>query len=362
MDNKEKQICFLSVRPDWRDSTSLIGYYNPITEKYQSTPLLELIFNAEKEYKENEKKKPYFLILDEMNLAHVEYYFADFLSVLESGREDNGFTKEKIKLHSAGAVKDEKGAEIPENIALPPNIYVIGTVNIDETTYMFSPKVLDRAFTIEFRDIDLKIYPPETIAQGGNWENLKEVISNDLANDGKFYAHCKEYIANAVNELGDFKDKLSELNDVLLPYDLGFGYRVVDEIALFLKNAKNKREFLPELEENIYKDLAVLMKILPKFHGPKGKVEVPLIEVLKWCAKKESIEQSEQEQFEKAKTWDIISEILFKDGNAEQGTKSPRDVLTEWNKFQNKCKYPLTAKKVLEMLARLYETGFTSFM
>ncbi|MBC7328458.1 AAA family ATPase [bacterium] len=364
VDDKEKQICFLSVRPDWRDSTSLIGYYNPITVKYQSTPLLELILNAEKEYKENEKKKPYFLILDEMNLAHVEYYFADFLSVLESGREDNGFTREKIKLHSAGVVKDEKGAEIPENIALPPNIYVIGTVNIDETTYMFSPKVLDRAFTIEFRDVDLKIYPTDTTAQGGSWENLKEVISNDLVNDGKFYAHNKEYIKNVVNELGGFKDELSELNNVLLPYDLGFGYRVVDEIALFLKNAKNQKEFLPELKENVYKDLAVLMKVLPKFHGPKGKVEAPLIKVLLRCFGMDELSR-------KAKSWEDISH-LFKEIKQKQvaesqeakteGAESPRDVLTEWDIFQNKFKYPLTAKKVLEMLARLYETGFTSFM
>lgn len=81
---------------------------------------------------------PYFVLLDEMNLAHVEYYFADFLSVLESGRDENGFTRESIKLHDVEKVEEEQG--IPKEIKLPPNLYIIGTVNMDETTYSFSPK------------------------------------------------------------------------------------------------------------------------------------------------------------------------------------------------------------------------------
>jgi hypothetical protein len=80
---------FLSVRPDWRDSKALLGYYNPLTERYESTPLLEFLLRAAWDYKQNESNaQPYFVILDEMNLAHVEYYFADFLSVLESGRNE----------------------------------------------------------------------------------------------------------------------------------------------------------------------------------------------------------------------------------------------------------------------------------
>jgi 5-methylcytosine-specific restriction endonuclease McrBC GTP-binding regulatory subunit McrB len=80
---------FLSVRPDWRDSKALLGYYNPLTERYESTPLLEFLLRAAKDYDQNKSNaQPYFVILDEMNLAHVEYYFADFLSVLESGRNE----------------------------------------------------------------------------------------------------------------------------------------------------------------------------------------------------------------------------------------------------------------------------------
>jgi YD repeat-containing protein len=84
---KEPACCFLSVRTDWRDSKALLGYYNPLTEGYESTPLLEFLLQAARDYEQNgSNAQPYFVILDEMNLAHVEYYFADFLSVLESGR------------------------------------------------------------------------------------------------------------------------------------------------------------------------------------------------------------------------------------------------------------------------------------
>lgn len=138
---------FLSVRPDWRDSKALLGYYNPLTGNYESTPLLRFLQQACEDYKNNkDKANPYFVILDEMNLAHVEYYFADFLSVLESGRDEEGWTKEALRLHSfSQSLRDQDGNEIPPTLPLPPNLYIIGTVNIDETTYMFSPKVLDRA-------------------------------------------------------------------------------------------------------------------------------------------------------------------------------------------------------------------------
>ncbi len=117
-------------------------------------------------------------------MAHVEYYFADFLSVLESERDDDGFTRESIKLHN-----EKNITEIPQELKLPPNLYVIGTVNIDETTYMFSPKVLDRAFTIEFHEIDLSNYPPKEDESNKNntWSNLRERILEDLRRkDGKF--------------------------------------------------------------------------------------------------------------------------------------------------------------------------------
>lgn len=365
-DDNNKFLCFLSVRPDWRDSTSLLGYYNPLSGQYHhSTELVKFILQAR-----NDLQNPYFLILDEMNLAHVEYYFADFLSVLESGRGHDGFTNEAIHLHSKGEkVKDEEGNDIPNEIKLPPNLFIIGTVNIDETTYMFSPKVLDRAFTIEFRDVDLESYPSQSATEIDDEQKkeLKEAILEDLRNNGNFYVFTKNQIMGKINEMTDFKKELKELNDALLPYDLGFGYRVVDEIALFVSLAKQSQDFLPGFGEEKAKDLAVLMKVLPKFHGPKAKLEKPLVEVLKWCCNNDTKEQLQDlEETEK-----VIEKIFVKGEGSKEGKEKKlegasllRNVLREWKKedWKEKFGYIFTAKKVTEMLARLYEIGFTSFM
>ncbi len=102
-------------------------------------PALELIRHA---LEPANAAVPHFLILDEMNLSHVERYFADLLSAIESGEE--------IPLYE-GNERRANGEVVPRRLRLPDNLFVIGTVNVDETTYMFSPKVLDRANVIEFR-------------------------------------------------------------------------------------------------------------------------------------------------------------------------------------------------------------------
>jgi 5-methylcytosine-specific restriction endonuclease McrBC GTP-binding regulatory subunit McrB len=203
-----------------------------------------------------------------MNLAHVEYYFADFLSVLESGRDEEGFTREGIKLHNVDEI--ETNQKIPKEIKLPPNLYIIGTVNIDETTYMFSPKVLDRAFTIEFYDVDLDNYPPKIQKISDMHSKIRDLIYNDLKRNGRFLLAPKDELNNAVMDFpNEYKEVLKTINKVLEVYDLHFGYRVFDEICLFFKNAKESWErgiVAFENEDEIF-DLAMLMKILPKFHG-----------------------------------------------------------------------------------------------
>ena len=132
----------VSIGADWTDNRPLLGFRNLLAEggkTYVAPPALRITLRA----LEN-PGKPYFLVLDEMNLSHVERYFADFLSSMES--------KEPLKLHdSAESLNTEDGVSVPGKIAYPNNLFVIGTVNIDETTYMFSPKVLDRAHVIEFK-------------------------------------------------------------------------------------------------------------------------------------------------------------------------------------------------------------------
>ncbi|PWK14402.1 hypothetical protein [Tumebacillus permanentifrigoris] len=161
-----QQYAFLSVRPDWLDHRGLLGGYNPLTETYQVSEMLKILLRAQRAL-----EHPFFVILDEMNLAKVEYYFSDFLSCLESRLfKDGTLQQEAIQLHQADAeveqglsFVDEDGSvyQIPKSIKIPHNLYFIGTVNVDETTYMFSPKVLDRAHVIECNTIDFASYRQE---------------------------------------------------------------------------------------------------------------------------------------------------------------------------------------------------------
>lgn len=138
------QFQLIPVRPDWSDSSELLGYED-IKGEFVKKPFLKMVEHAI-EYPE----LPHFVLLDEMNLARVEYYFSDVLSVMESRKKDKdgNYTSSPLIQY-----KDENEAE--RTLIFPGNLYVIGTVNMDETTHTFSKKVLDRANTIEFNDVDL---------------------------------------------------------------------------------------------------------------------------------------------------------------------------------------------------------------
>jgi hypothetical protein len=156
------ELCFLPVRPDWRDSRPLLGYFNPITSEYVSTSFIDFVAKAADSWRARDGRT-WLVVLDEMNLARVEYYFADVLSVMESGRlgpgtPDEGSTEEPLPLDvREGEGSDEAPAR---TMRLPPNLFVVGTVNVDETTHAFSPKVLDRAFFIDLTEVDFTDYPP----------------------------------------------------------------------------------------------------------------------------------------------------------------------------------------------------------
>ena len=135
--------------------------------------------------------------------------------------------------------KTRDGSDIPSKIALPPNLYFIGTVNLDETTYSFSPKVLDRAFVVEFWKVDLDKYRDQTTKTIDikSIQNLRETVLEDLSRNGKFLAFSKSEIKSSINLLGNYYDDLICLNNILQKFGLHFGYRVIDEISLFYKNA-----------------------------------------------------------------------------------------------------------------------------
>lgn len=135
----------ISVRPDQNDNTELLGYKN-IKDEFVKGRLYEIIEQAIET-----PEKPYFVCLDEMNLARVEYYLSDYLSVIESRKLENG----EIVTKKFFGEKYLDGTGF-NNVGIPENLYVIGTVNMDDTTFSFSRKVLDRANTIEFSEVDLE--------------------------------------------------------------------------------------------------------------------------------------------------------------------------------------------------------------
>ena len=139
----------ISVKPDWTDSSDILGYVN-LQDEFQPGLLLRLAKNAQQP--ENQDNH-YVVIIDEMNIARVEHYFAEVLSQIENRKPDQkgGFTSEPLIVQNITRPDDQEWSQV----CLPSNLAIVGTVNMDESTHGFSKKVLDRAFTIEISDIDL---------------------------------------------------------------------------------------------------------------------------------------------------------------------------------------------------------------
>jgi 5-methylcytosine-specific restriction protein B len=258
----EQQRAVVAVGADWTSNENLLGYPDALSPKSYRKPnngALDLILRAKAD-----PENPYFLILDEMNLSHVERYFADFLSAMESG--------EAISLH------DDTGADwngVPAKLEIPKNLFVIGTVNVDETTYMFSPKVLDRANVIEFRvsDEEMKSF----------LENPVKPNLDAIAGQGAQYA--KAFVAAATQKDVPLDDTTREaVSKVLMEFfpqlkEAGaeFGYRTAHEICRFVYFHKSLTG--EGWEFNSAMDAAIMQKLLPKLHGSKKKLG-PILEKL----------------------------------------------------------------------------------
>ena len=260
-------VAFVSVRPDWTDNRSLLGYLNPLTGQYSPTELLRLLLRARQHPDE-----PHFAILDEMNLAKVEYYFSDFLSAMESGTE--------MVLHDSS---DEVTVEldgtlvtVPRRLQIPRNVFFTGTVNVDETTYMFSPKVLDRANVIEFHEVDLRSYAAGDAATGNGDFRLPE--GTDLAallrHPGGAYEWAQP--SDFAGLSASAKVRLLAIHDRLTQHNLHFGYRVANEVARFMNLVDE--HVGPGVEAEAL-DMQLLQKVLPKLAGNAARLEQPLLEL-----------------------------------------------------------------------------------
>ena len=314
-EERTKQVpsnfCMIQVKPNWHDSTELLGYVSRIEgEKYVAGKFLPFVAKAWENL-----DTPHILCLDEMNLAPVEQYFAEYLSVIESRKlnEDGTITTDPIitavaeqwfwdlvqTLTSDGALQDQFKTE---GITLPPNLFVIGTVNMDETTFSFSRKVLDRAMTIEMNEVDL---------EGGltkEEQNELGEIGNSiigLAVEGKdIYEDYKDYCDQVI-------EYLKLVNEELENTPFKIAYRTRNEFLLY---AVNRKSFDNESSLESALDEMTSMKILPRIEGDSERVKAPL----------EALRKLMQER-----GWDENESISL--------------------------------KKIKEMLSKLQQSGYTSY-
>ncbi len=320
-EEKAKRIAFVPVRPDWMDNKGLLGYYNLLDEKYHATPVLQILLEASEH-----QDKSYFIILDEMNLAKVEQYFSDFLSIMES-RTTGNLSGEPLYLHSAIKAETPDGRVIPQQIMIPPNVYFTGTVNVDESTYMFSPKVLDRANVIEFNDVDLANYEKGIASADGYILKEQDVREKLLPMAGEMPFCNKADYTRAQEMNRNTGELLSKIIEILHPHHLHFGYRVVNEIARFILLASEMVQDF-KLEETV--DIQILQKILPKFHGTQAKLEEPLGKLFTFCS-----------------------------GVDTDNYESP---LPESEEIPEDAPFPRSAKKLARMIRNLKIQGYTSFI
>ena len=337
----------IPVGADWTDNRNVLGYVNHLRPDgnpvFQSTPVLDLLLEASKV--ENEAL-PFFLILDEMNLSHVERYFADFLSVMEQKdgafhlhsegpREEAGFTLPRFEGDDTG---------VPRTLAYPANLFVIGTVNVDETTYMFSSKVLDRANVIEFSvesdEIDAFLKEPG------------EYSFPERAADGVAEAFQALALQARSGELEDLpvavadasRADLVALFEILKKGRFEFAYRTANEVNRYLrvcyhlaedKEAWRAGDWRSDLDDQI------VQKILPKLHGSVGRVGTLLGALAVYCGGKSR---------EEALAW-------FPEGG---GNAPPlRNALAQSG---DEGGFPKSRAKLVEMIRVLLDEQFVSFI
>jgi 5-methylcytosine-specific restriction protein B len=317
----DSQYKMIPVGADWTNREPLLGFPNALEPGKYVWPengALSLLLEA----KAN-PNKPYFLILDEMNLSHVERYFADFLSAMESG--------EPISIHpDTDEWKNKDNTwkdDLEPFIQLPDNLFIVGTVNVDETTYMFSPKVLDRAQVLEFRvsDKDMASY----------LENQKSLDINGIGGLGSFMAESfLSYSRNSDKETDPeynklIKNTLISFFNELKKSEAEFGFRSASEIYRFLTIYE---VLVPEADVYHMMDSAIMQKLLPRVHGSRRKLEPVLRTLGQLCV---------QEGQNIDEVFNIQEDFDFND--------------------TTKVKYPMSLEKIVRMYTDLIYNGFTSY-
>jgi len=249
-----------AVQPNWDSTESMLGYYNTLENKFDATDILRFLKQTSMDRQQNKygyKESMNMILLDEMNLAHIELYFAEFLSKFEQRRGDKKVYID-VKL----------GADMPYKIPLDRNLLWIGTMNEDETTKSLSDKVLDRSFVINFPRPDellsrTKLVILEDISEfrylsrktWDSWIQKESIFSNET----------KEIIEK-------YKDIANQINNILSPTGRAIGHRVWQSMEFYINNHpevianKNNYDELEEVTKLAFEEQLV-QKIMPKLRG-----------------------------------------------------------------------------------------------
>lgn len=360
-DAKSKNYELVPVGADWTGNENILGYPHGLEAgKYVTKQALDLIHRAY-----DHADIPHFLILDEMNLSHVERYFADLLSAIESD--------EPLRLHHDAKLVAGNGRNVEAKITLPQNLFIIGTVNVDETTYMFSPKVLDRANVIEFRMDESEIFSflespekPELKNLGGLGAHFGESFVGASRSDALVPEDVKT--AYGAEMLLFFK--------VLQAYGCEYGYRVAHEAARFMhfyhslgqgkiwdrsadegkgswvdKTADGRTWFHDAF------DALVVQKFLPKLNGSEANLRKPL-----WAlAHLSNVKRDWNSLIAESLPLKKAVDVQFKQIIGRASSTSDADSPDELSKTATAVVYPVSFDKVVRMWRSAKTNGFTSF-
>ena len=314
-DNTPGNYCLVSVRPNWHDSSDLLGYYSSINDKYIVTDFVRFLVKA-MQYPDI----PFFVCLDEMNLAPVEEYFAEFLSVLESRKkvgekiltdalvsadwfnrryekynifDDLGLkqigrvqsTGENLYASTIGMTNDEayERQDIVEGLkekglCLPQNVIVIGTVNMDDTTNSFSRKVIDRAMTFEtvIEEFGESYYKTaDTMAYGNSERGEWKWILADEVKANEAIEHMPSLLEN--DQKMQITGFVNEVNDCLKGSPFQIAYRILNETILYYRAQKIVNKDETDIN-NVFDDI-LMQKVLPRIEGDYDKTYKPLNEL-----------------------------------------------------------------------------------
>jgi hypothetical protein len=272
--NTDDDFLHVPIGSNWRDKTYLLGFWNHLSGKFEEGPLWKAVNAAE----QRPDGRPFFALLDETNLARIEYYFGDFLSIMETRELRNGAYATLPMAFAPGAAYEKP---------IPDNLFIVGTVNVDESTHGLSRKVLDRANTIELDEVDLTQLPgPAT----STLAHPDLAVLGEHLRDRRFRsaADVRETYPSKVDD--DWNPFVIAAQNILKTRRRHFGARVRDEILMYmgyawdlLQDAEATGADLGEFNETRALDFQFIQKIVPRLFGTKEELEEMLAELLKFA-------------------------------------------------------------------------------